>query len=408
MAFIETLDRFSQLSRLKFIRLIFGISFAFLSLSHLYPHVSLAQGVARQERGFATGRVTLEDGSPLPASVQDVELWLSGVTSAGERVSYSPQVRPDGTFRQKLAPGEYRFSGGAYIGISGQITVRHQGRIFKMPLEPVGDQAFKSRDAATGFVQNFVWKPRGVTPAGLLNGPSPGSATHWYGMQIQTQPGGWWADYQPQGAFTLGRAANPIPAGTKITMKLRPLTPAIDGSAVSDITIVRDIDQMGPGGGQTYRQITTTFHDLPPADYELAGFATLPNGSRHTLLFRGTEADRLGYLREARVNLEPGGSSWGFGYRVLDFYLDGTPPGTALNRNGPPPSPIQGRADVGMANPSGGIVVGSRVEILWNGTWYSGVVKAIRGQNQWLIGYDGYDASWDEVVGPERVREKAR
>jgi|OM-RGC.v1.037539530 hypothetical protein len=50
--------------------------------------------------------------------------------------------------------------------------------------------------------------------------------------------------------------------------------------------------------------------------------------------------------------------------------------------------------------------VGANVEILWNGVWYRGTIKAARGQDRWLVGYTGYDTSWDEVVGPDRIRLK--
>lgn len=50
--------------------------------------------------------------------------------------------------------------------------------------------------------------------------------------------------------------------------------------------------------------------------------------------------------------------------------------------------------------------VGASVEVLWSGTWYPASIKAIRGRDQWLIGYDGYGTSWDEVVGLDRIRAR--
>ncbi len=275
----------------------------------------------RPERGFATGRITMPDGSPIPPSVERTQIWINGVSSAGRNVTYEPIIRPDGTYRQALAEGQYRFS-------KGFVTVRHQGRTFQRPLEPVGDLATRSRDAAEGMVQDFVWKVSGPTPNGLAQGPQPGNHTHWYGMRIATQPGGWRVDMTDQGHLVnMDRAPREIPEGTRITLRLRPLTPAFDGRPLSETTIERDIDRMSPEGRQTYRQSTTTFHNLPPADYELTGFATLPNGSRHTLVFRGTEANRLGFVREARVNAEWDQMLLTLGERTLGYYLEGTPPG---------------------------------------------------------------------------------
>lgn len=49
-------------------------------------------------------------------------------------------------------------------------------------------------------------------------------------------------------------------------------------------------------------------------------------------------------------------------------------------------------------------VLNQPVEVLWGSTWYPGRIKAVEGPGRWLIGYDGYAASWDEVVGTDRLR----
>lgn len=46
---------------------------------------------------------------------------------------------------------------------------------------------------------------------------------------------------------------------------------------------------------------------------------------------------------------------------------------------------------------------GQHVQVLWHGKWWKARVLEI-GQNQWKITYDGYDSSWDEWVGPDRIR----
>jgi hypothetical protein len=48
--------------------------------------------------------------------------------------------------------------------------------------------------------------------------------------------------------------------------------------------------------------------------------------------------------------------------------------------------------------------VGDAVEVVYNGFWYPARIKAINGPGQWLIGYDRYSESWDEVVGRDRIR----
>jgi WD40 repeat protein len=46
---------------------------------------------------------------------------------------------------------------------------------------------------------------------------------------------------------------------------------------------------------------------------------------------------------------------------------------------------------------------GDKVQILWETKWYNGKIEEIKG-DKYLISYDGYDASWNETVGAERLK----
>jgi hypothetical protein len=325
------------------------------------------------QRGFAVGRVTLPDGSPLPPTVERVQIWINGVSSAGSNVSYEPLVQPDGTYRQQLADGQYRFG-------TGYVSVRHRERVFELPLEPVGELATRSRAAAEGIVQDFVWKPTGPTPLAQALGPDPSNHTHWYGARIGTSAGGWRGDYDDQGSLVnRGRAPRPIPEGTKVVLTLRPLTPSLDGRALPPVTIERAVAW----------NISSRFHDLPPADYELSGVAALPDGRRTQLTFRGSEENRLGFVRAPRVNLAWDVVLRHYFQRNLEYYLDELAPN-------PVPAPVVATAP--------GLTTGARVEVLWNGRWFPATIKAVNSPERWLIGYDGYTGTWDEVVGPDRIR----
>jgi DNA-directed RNA polymerase subunit RPC12/RpoP len=48
--------------------------------------------------------------------------------------------------------------------------------------------------------------------------------------------------------------------------------------------------------------------------------------------------------------------------------------------------------------------VGSRVVVQWGGRWWAAEVVAVEGRERWRIHYLGWSSSWDEVVGPERIR----
>lgn len=58
------------------------------------------------------------------------------------------------------------------------------------------------------------------------------------------------------------------------------------------------------------------------------------------------------------------------------------------------------------ADPSGGkFGVGDAVKVLWKGTWYDASVLAVSGKKgTYKIHYDGYDTSWDEWVGNDRIK----
>ncbi|HZX32271.1 MAG TPA: caspase family protein [Rhodocyclaceae bacterium] len=53
-----------------------------------------------------------------------------------------------------------------------------------------------------------------------------------------------------------------------------------------------------------------------------------------------------------------------------------------------------------------GLVRGDAVDVEWHGSWYPGSVLEVKSQGRYRIHYDGYDSSWDEVVGPDRIRAR--
>lgn len=49
------------------------------------------------------------------------------------------------------------------------------------------------------------------------------------------------------------------------------------------------------------------------------------------------------------------------------------------------------------------VQIGDPLEIEWRGTWYGGRLLE-RKDGQYYVSYDGYTSTWDEWVGPERLR----
>jgi hypothetical protein len=55
------------------------------------------------------------------------------------------------------------------------------------------------------------------------------------------------------------------------------------------------------------------------------------------------------------------------------------------------------------ASASAACKAGQKVEVQWKGSWYPATVQKVKGE-QCFIHYDGYGKSWDEWVGPDRIK----
>ena len=50
--------------------------------------------------------------------------------------------------------------------------------------------------------------------------------------------------------------------------------------------------------------------------------------------------------------------------------------------------------------------VGEKLQVNWKGSWYPAKVQKVKG-DECFIHYDGYGKSWDEWVGPDRIKMAA-
>lgn len=251
-----------------------------LSLSALLSMLAACGGepeAGELSEGYLTGRVTMADGSPITTKDAKFRIVIEGVSGPGERVSFTPIVKPDGSFTQKLPDGIYHLP-------YGTITVPFEGALYELRLEavdPTGD-----RESAPGIVQNFVWK---------LTGPKPdtnvevNNATHWYGPTIGARFNTWRDDINAPPSIPV--------AGTRLVFTLKPLSKLIDGSEAKQLTIERE-----------WRLGDTTpndsLNDLPPANYEITGVANFPDGSSKPLLLMG-KGDYPKFKPTITVILEP-------------------------------------------------------------------------------------------------------
>jgi hypothetical protein len=101
--------------------------------------------------GYAIGRVTMEDGSPLSGDIQDVTVTLDGVSEAGEKVHYSPAVK-NGAYRQKLVKGQYTFG-------RSTVQVKFGEHTYLYKLVPKGKLWNKSQDAEEGWSRTSSGSP---------------------------------------------------------------------------------------------------------------------------------------------------------------------------------------------------------------------------------------------------------
>ena len=249
----------------------------------------------KAEGGYATGHVLGEDGKPITVA-EDISISLYGVSEAGEKVSYSPGVKPDGTYKQKLVPGAYRFG-------KATLKAKHGPNTFRFDLVPQGSMWNKDRDAKEGIQQDFVWKVTGARPDVNLD---PNNHTHWYGMSIGMR----FITYRED---TKKGAVAP-PAGTKLIYTLKPTSKCIDGRELQPITLERSWngDQYTPGGDLS---------DLPPADYEVSGVAKLPDGTTKPLLLQG-RGDYPGFKQVMKAPLEADSIIGGMWKQLAGWVVD--------------------------------------------------------------------------------------
>lgn len=233
------------------------------------------------QSGMVVGRVMMADGSTLRGQIKDIGIAIQGVSEAGERVYFTPVVKADGSYQQKVPPGQYSFS-------TSRIVVIHNELEHSFTLEPVGMNWNKNQDSAEGIAQDFVWKLTGATPYGVSNGKDNGNHTHWYGRSVGLRPEGYREDIK--------QVPKTIPDGTKLSFSFKATSTVVDGTSLTDPIVVE----------RTYTADFRGYYDaadLPPASYELSGTATLPDGSSVPLVFNGP-AYAAPYVQTKPLKLE--------------------------------------------------------------------------------------------------------
>jgi hypothetical protein len=72
-------------------------------------------------------------------------------------------------------------------------------------------------------------------------------------------------------------------------------------------------------------------------------------------------------------------------------------------------APVAAAPQVAAAQPAkraSTFAVDDDVDVEWKGAWYPASVMEVKAQGKYKIHYQGYDSSWDETVGPSRIRAR--
>lgn len=246
------------------------------------------------EGGYIVGRVLGQDGKPI-AVAEEISISVHGVSEAGERVSYSPAVKPDGTYKQKLVPGSFRTS-------TSTVSVRAGDDLLVFPLTPQGSLWNKDRDSADGIEQDFVWNMTGQRTS---DKPDPNNHTHWHGMNIGVSFSIWRDD--------LKKASTRPVDGTTFVFTLKPQSKLVNGEDGRELTIER------AWRGNDITPIDD-LNDLPPASYEITAIAKLPDGTTQPVLLQGA-GDYPNYKPSAKAPLAKDSLIGGMAKWEISFVL---------------------------------------------------------------------------------------
>ena len=241
--------------------------------------------------GHVSGTIFGTDGKPLTLKGAKVKVGVSGVSSVGANVGFSPEV-VDGHYDLKPATGLYQ--------VRATMEYDWKGKHYIFDLHPVQDNKV-SRDSEKGFVQDFVWK---------IQGPNRDAArddnhTHWYGGTVNMV----YAIYREDKK----KGVPQPPAGTKAIFTFKPTGPLIDGSEAKTLTFERQFD--GTLTGLTNNHCC----DLPIGSYTITAVIQYPDGKKETAAIEQKYAV-YGDSLEHTCEPDPYGKVWP---RIVGFTREG-------------------------------------------------------------------------------------
>ncbi len=98
------------------------------------------------------------------------------------------------------------------------------------------------------------------------------------------------------------------------------------------------------------------------------------------------------------------GDDYLVGYDGWDSHWDEHVDATRLRK--PQATTSTGATESASGDPNASYVAGESVDIHWGSRWWPGKVVKLAGK-RYHVTYDGWSESYDETVGPERLRQRA-
>jgi hypothetical protein len=231
----------------------------------------------RRKPGYALGRVLGQDGKPITASGAAPVLTLRGVSKKEKLiVEYSPKPDSQGNYQQQLEEG-------VYYGITGELQLPFNGKMYYLALDPVQDN-IANQNSADGIVQDFVWKLSGVRPR---HEADPANHNNWYGGTVDLLYQFYRSD--------LKRSVPSPPEETRVVLTLTPISPLADGSPGKVLTFNRVYSHAMPALDNEH------LADVPLAVYTISGVELMPDGTKQPLLFKTASA----FAESQQLTFEP-------------------------------------------------------------------------------------------------------
>ena len=221
------------------------------------PAASAASNTQRQA-GMVTGRVTTAIGQPITAGGAVVKIAVTGVSTAGEKVSYQPRTDAQGRYSQQVAAGTY--------GATATVTTTYNGKQYTISLDPADGDPTRTYDTAQGVVKDFVWKTSGLIAG---RAPSTSTASNYYGLALTVEEFGYGAN----------RIYTKYPKDS-IRLTLTPRGPLIDGSTGQAVNRQIQVTDIG-----TYRALLI---DIPLGSYTVTATLVEATGTTRPLLVGNT------------------------------------------------------------------------------------------------------------------------